>query len=94
MSDLIPSMPRPLSPPSSLPQRFHGEAFRSREDPGFPIKIRVRYLVEKLIDGQWLVMARLPDSADRIPELSEALGGLIRVQDLVTGQTLPEKDYP
>lgn len=89
MSDLIPSMPSPFAR-----ARLNGLAFGSADPSNFAVKIKIRYLVEKLVDETWVVMARLPESADRITELCEALGGTLRVQDLTTGKTLPEKDFP
>jgi hypothetical protein len=73
------------------PARFNGTPFGSRSE--FSVKIKIRYLVEKYIDEAWSPMARLPEQADRITELCEALGGKIRVQDLSTGQYVLEKEF-
>lgn len=51
---------------------------------GYAQKIKIRYLVEKRIDDQWVVMARLSAESDRMLELCQALGGSVRVQDIET----------
>ncbi len=50
-------------------------------------------MIEKLMGSDWIIMARFPDSVDHIEGLCEAIGGKMRVQDLATGQTLPEREY-
>lgn len=54
MSDLIPSMPSPFAR-----ARLNGLAFGSADPSNFAVKIKIRYLVEKLVDETWVVMARL-----------------------------------
>lgn len=74
MSDL-----NPMHPARS---KLDGVAVLNENSGGFASKMKIRYLVEKEIDGQWIIMARLSGEADRITELCEALGGKIRVLDL------------
>lgn len=58
------------------------------------VKLKIRYLVEKKIDGEWVLMARLGEHAERIEDLCWAFGGVIRVHDLVTPTaTVEEKDF-
>lgn len=58
------------------------------------VKIKIRYLVEKKIDGEWVPMARLPENPERVEDLCWAFGGVIRVQDLVTlGIWIEERDF-
>lgn len=58
------------------------------------LKIKIRYLVEKKIEGEWVLMARLTEDPERVEDLCWALGGLIRVKDLLTGGVcIPEKDF-
>lgn len=57
-------------------------------------KLKIRYLVEKKIDGEWVPMARLSEHPERVEDLCWALGGVIRVQDLVTLSIwIEEKDF-
>lgn len=59
--------------------------YRVYSDPdhgGYVAKIRIRYLVEKELDGQWVAMARLPAETEGMLSLCEALGGNIRVEDV------------
>lgn len=83
MSDLTP-MPTPSA------RRFNGDPFVSRGE-SFQAKVKIRFIVDKQIDGEWVAMARLADLS-RVEELSSALGGMIRVQDLAAG-TATEKEY-
>ncbi len=52
------------------------------EEVEVEVKIKMRYVVEKEIDGAWVAMARLGTESDRLVPLCEALGGKIRVHDL------------
>lgn len=65
--------------------------YRASLDPdqgGYVSKIRIRYLVEKELDGQWVAMARLPAEAEGMLSLCETLGGKIRVEDVTRSTTL------
>lgn len=89
MSDLA----RPM--PDSFSKRQSGVALLGdgQDSGGFAAKIKIRFLVEKFIDNEWLMMARLPEAADRITELCEALGGKIRVLDVASGLMVLEEEF-
>jgi hypothetical protein len=77
--------------PAPLPNRLDGFAGDSTE--AFASKIKIRFVVEKLIDEEWVTMARLSEEADRIQELCEAIGGKIRVLDLVKQVHVVDEEF-
>ncbi len=92
MSDLSPSMP--LDPSAKRFQSSAPPGFDGAADSGYAAKIKIRYLIEKRIDDAWVIMARLSADSDRMIELCEALGGLIRVQDIETHAFVINQEFP
>ena len=80
-------------PPRATPSHSPSAARTDPDAIGFAAKIRVRYLVEKFIEGQWVSMARFPDGADRMLELCQAIGGTLRVQDLNTLNYVIDQEF-
>lgn len=71
-------------------------AEEDHRDPSFfAAKIRVRYLVEKFIEGAWVLMARLPTESepDQMEDLCSALGGKIRVEDVTRHELVLDKEF-
>lgn len=90
MPDLIHPMPVPSS------KRFNGGMLFGSEGgdgAGYAAKIKIRFLIEKELEGEWVAMARLSAEGDRMKELCEALGGKIRVLDLVTQSYVVEQEF-
>jgi hypothetical protein len=58
-------------------------------------KIRVRYLVEKFIEGAWVLMARLPaeSESDQMENLCSALGGKVRVEDVTSKVFVIDQEF-
>ena len=85
MSDLAAPMPvpKPLLP-------FSREV---NFTAGYSQKVKIRYLVEKRIDEQWVVMARLSAESDRMLELCRALGGSCCVQDIETSHYVINQEF-
>ena len=54
------------------------------ELPRYAAKIKVRYLIDKWCEHGWVLMARVPGESESIEPLCFALGGLLRITDLVT----------
>lgn len=93
MSELTTPMPVPSA------KRFNGAAVMdgprsgSDDNGGYAAKIKIRFLIEKELAGEWVPMARLSAESDRMRELCEALGGKIRVLDLVTQSYVVEEEF-
>jgi len=72
-------------------ERFAGQD----SDSVFIAKIKVRYLVEKFLEGSWVLMARFPDGSD--PEQREnlcwAMGGKVRVEDVTRHEYVLDKEF-
>jgi hypothetical protein len=81
-----------------MPRDF--ERFETREElydapSAHAAKIRVRYLVEKLIEGAWVLMARLPveSELDQMENLCFAIGGTVRVEDVTRHEYVLDKEF-
>ncbi len=80
-----------------MPRDF--EAAMSQDSPDitstFVSKIKVRYLVEKLIEGAWVLMARLPVDCepDQMSNLCAALGGAVRVEDITRHEYVLNQEF-
>ena len=63
--------------------------------PAYVAKIRVRYLVEKFIEGAWVLMARLPaeSESDQMENLCAALGGKVRVEDVTQHMYVLDQEF-
>lgn len=61
----------------------------------FISKIKVRYLVEKLMAGDWVLMARLPADCepDQMSNLCAALGGVVRVEDITLHEYVLNEEF-
>ncbi len=70
--------------PFRSPRNIFAETDHTQQ--AYIAKLKFRYLVEKELEGAWVPMARLSAEAelDRIRELAFALGGHVRVEDLMT----------
>jgi hypothetical protein len=85
-------MPRPGAPRFQYGREPSSAYDLHTPDFSHTVKLKIRYVIDKEIEGRWVTMARLTEAADRIPELCQALGGKIRIQDLVT-QGVTEEEY-
>lgn len=79
-----------------MPRRFaFARAEQSDTEHVFVSKIKIRYTVEKEMEGVWVLMARLPTEADldRLPGLCAAFGGNIRVEDVSLHEYVLRKEF-
>lgn len=60
---------------------------------GYIAKTKVRYRVEKLVDGAWTLMAHVPAETEGMDGLLHALGGMIRVEDVTLKRDDDQKIY-
>jgi hypothetical protein len=77
-----------------MPRDF--ERFESQDsDAVFIAKIKVRYLVEKFLEGAWVLMARFPDGSepDQMENLCWAMGGKVRVEDVIRHEYVLDKEF-
>lgn len=58
----------------------------------YVVKTKARYRIEKLVEGQWTLMAHVPEETEGFEPLCQALGGKIRVED-VKQSTGSERSY-
>ncbi len=58
----------------------------------YVVKTKARYRIEKFVEGQWTLMAHVPEDTEGFEPLCEALGGKIRVED-VKLHSYFERDY-
>lgn len=66
-----------------------------RDPQLFAAKIRVKYLVEKFMEGAWVLMARLPATSEpeQMENLCFALGGKVRVEDVTLHTYVIEEEF-
>ena len=77
-----------------MPRDF--ESFVGQDsDSVYIAKIKVRYLVEKFLEGAWVLMARFPEGSepDQMENLCWAIGGTVRVQDVTRHEYVLDKEF-
>lgn len=75
------------------PARAFGE--HDDSESSYVSKLKVRYLIEKNLNGQWILMARMSSGVDldRLREIGFAFGGWIRVQDVQLGSIALQEQF-